>query len=322
MPAEVTVRTDGSAEMFSAQNIIPWHGLGTVVKDKLTAREAIIAAKLDWIVRKVPLSAPWNNGRIEAEGLWGIQRCDNGHILGSVKKNYHVIQNFECFAFFDEVVGSGRAIYDTAGSLNGGRRVWILADMKDEFDVADGDVVKKYILLYTTHDGNGALAMMFVTIRVVCSNTLSVALRGAMNVVKIRHTKGHADRAEDVQKALGFGNVYFNRIEKVSRDLRRQTMSEAQFKDFLRKLIPGADRAKRSTRTDNIRGTLMKLFKEGAGNIGTSRWDALNAVTEFTDHTRKMRKSEKRSDVDQRFDSIMFETGAKLKANALHMLLN
>ena len=160
----------------------PWHKLGKPLDHPATATEAITAAGLDWSVTLSPCYAGGEGDEVDAPkylpiaGKRAVVRTDRQLAIGVVGTRYRPIQNTDAFGFFDAVVGEGKAIYETAGSLNDGRRIWMLARVPGDIWVADEDNVKKYLLLCNSHDGGSPLRALFTPIRVVCENTLRAAL--------------------------------------------------------------------------------------------------------------------------------------------------
>lgn len=317
----LTIRKDGQAEMFSGSGMTPWHKLGTVVEGLLTAREAIQTAHLDWNVAPFPLFTSVNGQMVACEDNRAIVREDNGKVLAVVGNRYQVLQNLDCFDLFDNVVGSGQAVYDTAGSLFGGKKVWIMAKLKGNLFIESrpDDVSFKYVLLYTSHDGTSSLTMQIVSVRAVCWNTVSLALSSATNKIAIRHTKNATGKQEEAKRALKLCSAYFDNLQGVMNELDKQAMTGNEMIAFTEKLIPDT-KEEVSTRTQNIRNEIATLFSRGKGNLGKTRWDALNAVTEYVDHSRATRGNNNDSN-ESRFASSQFGSGANLKDKAFSLLL-
>lgn len=319
MAHNITIRRNGVAEVFTGNREPAWHHLGITVEGQLTSSEALKAAHLDWKVRLSPVST---EGR-EIAGSFATVREDDGNPLGIVGSRYTIIQNTEAFEFFDAVVESKEAIYDTAGSLGGGSRVWIMAKLPGKLFLRNrpGDAMEKNVLLVNCHDGSGAMTMQIVGNRVVCQNTLSVALNGATNRASIRHTEKYKDRMEEAQKALGLCVAYFDDLQGVMDALDEMKMSQGEMKEFTETLIPSYAE-KDSARLIGIREEIVDLFSNGRGNLGRSRWDALNAVTEYADWNRSMKKNGNlRGLQEARFASQMFGSSAQLKARAASLLM-
>jgi Domain of unknown function (DUF932)/Tetratricopeptide repeat len=173
--------------MYAGQ--VPWHGLGTPVSTEVTAGDAIKHAGLSWHVDLQPVFAGAGLVQSLVAGVKATVRNTDQRALGVVGDRYMPVQNEDAFAFFDSVVGEGQAIYHTAGSLDGGRRVWVLAKLPGEVRLHQDEVTEKYLLLMNSHDGSTALRMLFTPVRVVCQNTLNLAMRGtSAEGIAIRHT--------------------------------------------------------------------------------------------------------------------------------------
>lgn len=309
----ITVNEEGQAEMFSADEV-PWHRLGTVVEGKATSQEAIEYAHLDWQVAKEKMSLISTGEKIGE--FDAIVRQDNKKVLGVARGRYELIQNTEAFDFFDSVVGEKQAYYETAGSLHEGRVIWIMAKLPGQMfiDSNPEDKIEKNILLVTSHNLTFSLMMQICATRVVCWNTLTAALNeDTPNRIKIRHTKSYKKKVEEAQKALNLAAAYFGDLQGLINLLAKTPMDVKEMQGFSEKLFPSKEE-EASTRITNIRESLTDLFANGKGNLGRSRWDALNAVTEFIDHHRSFREG------STRFESGLLGSGAILKQKAVNLL--
>lgn len=328
MAHKLTIRTDGSAEMFSGNNAVPWHKLGTVVSGMLTADKALKAAKIDWTVSLKPV---FNEKGKPIEGYSAVTRNDNGNELSIMGGRYTAIQNSEAMDFLDSIVGEGQAVYDTAGSIEGGATVWIMAKLSSHLFVNKNDKIEQNVLLYKSHAGKGMKVKLIAT-RVVCWNTLSAALRERSNEITIRHTRTYKSKIEEAQRVLGLASGYFSDLKGLLEKLSAAKFSKDKMASFSRDLF-APELAKKDeipTRTQNNIDTLVSLFDRGTGNEGKTRFDALNAVTEFVDHKRSTRTnagdgaSEEQSataTAESRFAASLFGSGAALKARATEMLV-
>lgn len=318
MAHEISI-ANGIAEMVSGRGMRPWHGLGTIVQGLMTAKEALSLAHLDWGVISMPVSCngaqlPFPNGN-ETRDCWqGICRADIGSCLGIVRGRYTPIQNSEAFQFFDNLIGQGAACYDTAGALRDGKQVWLLAKIDGEIQIA-GDEHRQYALMLTSHDGSYALQVSWVLERVVCANTLSIALRDATNTVKIRHTEGWRNAEQEAARVLGLGEHYFEAIGEQLQSLTAQLLTPDQMADFAKLLVPAKDENDVPTRTRNIRAEITSLFQAGDGNHGQTRFDALQAVSDYADHGASLRGPNA-----NRLESSLLGSAADLKQRAFDTL--
>lgn len=196
-----------------------WHGLGTIVQDYPTSAQAIGFAGLDYTVAKAPLFAKGADPSISfaVPDQYATMRTDNNAVFGVVGKDYQIVQNADAFAFFDAIVGGGDGIiYETAGALGSGERIFITAKLPGYIRVGNSDdVTEKYIFLTTSHDGSGSITAAFTPVRIVCQNTLNAALRSASNVVRIRHTAGAKERLEQAHKVMGLADTMSAQLEGI-----------------------------------------------------------------------------------------------------------
>ncbi len=169
---------DNVESMFSVREK-PWHGLGTVVSETLTSAEALKEAGLEWRVYQQPIFT--NFGKV-IEGYRANVRSTDDKVLGVVSDRYKVVQNDEAFEFTDELLGEG-VRYETADSLQGGRKIWLLAKLPEMYVMA-GDRVSSYLVFSNTHDGSGAVRAAITPVRVVCNKTLNLALSTACGVFR------------------------------------------------------------------------------------------------------------------------------------------
>ena len=315
MPAEIT-EANGKAEMMYVGKV-PWHGLGTRLDGPATAAEAIEAAGLDWTVEMVPVYL--SNGT-EISGKKAAVRADTGAVFNVLSDQYTPMQNVDAFKFFDGVVGAGEAIYHTAGSLRDGRKVWALAKLPGDLKVTNRDVLEKYVLLANGHDGSLAVTMQLTAVRVVCANTMSLALAHGEKF-RALHTPNVMTRVNDARKALQLQEVYFGLLERGIDRLATEAFQESEKEEFLVKLFGQEENpAEISTRMRNQMNQVAHLFAVGMGNHGETRWDMLNAVSEFVDHHRGGQGSAEVEVQGRRLHSAWFGTGLQLKQKAWDLL--
>ncbi|MGV0857414.1 DUF932 domain-containing protein [Empedobacter brevis] len=224
-----------------------WHGLGQIVEQYPTSKEAIKHAGLDYEVVKSPLFTngseiitdfnhlEMNQNTLEVPNYFANIRNDNNTVLGVVGKDYHIVQNREAFNFFDAIVGGDDGIlYETAGALGKGERIFITAKLPNYIRVGNGDdVTEKYIFLTTSHDGSGSITAAFTPIRIVCQNTLNASLRNMTNVVRIKHTSGAKQRIENAHKIMGLANTLSIQLENIFNNWTKVRVTDQEVKKLI-----------------------------------------------------------------------------------------
>jgi len=268
----------------------PWHGLGTMVEEAPDSREALIAAGLDWDVVQRPV---FTQDGVKVPGYFANVRQQDGSILGVVTSRYKVVQNRDAFAFTDALLGDG-VRYETAGSLMGGRKTWILAKLPTRY-IIQGEQILPYLVFSNTHDGSGAIKIAMTPIRVVCNNTLNLALDTANRSWSIHHTGDIAAKLEDARETLFMAEDYMNELGKGFEDLSRKRLTDAAVDEFIKELLPIADDASETTEKN-----ILRLRKD----VATRYFDApdlqglrkngyrfINAVSDFATHAAPIRRT-------------------------------
>lgn len=305
---------NGKASMFYVTEP-PWHKLGTQLERPATSEEAIQAAGLDFTVKLKQIKTVINRKQTIIPGSFATVRSDTADVLGVVGSRYEPIQNRDAFAFFDSLVGSNEAMYHTAGVLGKGERIWILAKLPSYIRVGKNDIVSKYLLLTNSHDGSTVVRAKLTPIRVVCSNTLSVALAGTDQEVRIRHTANALNKLEQAHKLLGLSNQLYEQLDTIFNRMALRKITDKQLVEYVKTLIPSNPEAAYQTRNENIREAILDLHESGQGaelSRGTV-WGAYNAVTEFSDHVQHSR------DTSKQLKSIWFGGGERLKQKAFEL---
>lgn len=237
MAHEIT-KTD---HMFSASRLTPWHGLGTVVDEAPNSAMAIKLARLDWEVKQASFSYFDGEKNRAVPGMKVNYRSDNGDSLGVVSDWYNVVQNREAFEFADHLIGEG-VRYETAGSIKGGKQVWMLARMPEQNIL--GDEVFPYLLFASGHDGKTAVQVCMTPIRVVCNNTLNFALNSAVRKWSLSHFKTIHGKLADAQRTLRLAGEYMNNLNDKAEELAAKNLGEIPFGT----LSPNCSRPKIPTR--------------------------------------------------------------------------
>lgn len=268
----------------------PWHGLGTKVKEAPASRDALILAGLNWKVIQEPI---FTDTREQIEGYKVNIRDSDRKPLGVVTERYKVIQNEDAFAFTDELLGEG-VKYETAGSLQGGRKVWLLAHMPHEY-IISGERISPYLLFSNTHDGSGAIKVALTPIRVVCQNTLNLALSSAKRCWSMIHTGDIRGKMQEARNTLFMAQTYMDELGKEFENLRMKKITDKQVMEYIEILLPMEDNST-PQQTKNIRklreDMKMRYFDApDLQHVGNNAYRFVNAVSDFATHAEPLRKT-------------------------------
>ena len=222
-----------------------WHGLGQVVQDYPTSAEAIKHAGLDYTVEKRKLFTSGSDkeagngdtnaqgGSIDVPNFYATVRTDSEQVLGVVGKDYEVVQNVEAFTFFDAITGGDGILYETAGALGKGEKIFITAKLPSYIKVGKDDLIEQYLFLTTSHDGLGSITAAFTPIRIVCNNTLNAALRNHSNSIKIRHTANAKERLEQAHQLMGICNKLSSELDNIFNNWSKVKISDPEVKKLI-----------------------------------------------------------------------------------------
>lgn len=274
--------------MFSVREK-PWHGLGTIVAEAPTSGDALRLAGLDWNVCQRSIYT--NVGKIE--GYKANIRDTDGQCLGVVTDRYKVVQNTEAFAFTDELLGSG-VRYETVGSLQNGRKVWLLARLPSEFVIA-GERISPYLVFSNTHDGSGAVRVAVTPIRVCCNNTLNLALKTAPRSFSMVHTGDIKGKIGEARHTLFMADRYMESLGMEFERLREQEMTERQVIEYMEMLLPIERDASLVTvrNIKKLRDDMEARYFDAPDLKGTGNnaYRFINAVSDFATHADPIRRT-------------------------------
>ncbi len=305
---------------FVSRKELPWHRLGKIV-DAMTSEEAI---KLGGLNFEVGLSPIYSIGqKLERDSLskydniirtsnesnikiysnatviknkFATIRTDTMQPLGIVGSRYQPIQNIEAFNFFDSFIGEGHTQYETVGALGNGEVIFITAKLPDYIKV-NGENIDNYLLFTMAHDGSGAIQVLFTPIRVVCNNTLSLALGSCSNKVTFRHTKSAKDKLRNLDKVLNMTNENainlsksFNRLQ----DIRVSDIEMEKLTMEVLNILPMKETGKLSTKSKNILENVLNYYQFGLGQseIKGTAWGVLNGITGYLQNVKNYRSDE------------------------------
>lgn len=305
---------------------IPWHGLGEKTENPLsTAEEMLEAAGLAWEVRKTPMTTMHDGDQIIVPNTWANVRQSDGAVLGVVGDAYQILQNRAAFAFADNVVDSGAAKYETAGSLFGGRRVFLSMEIPEGIQVpGDTGEVKPYILVTNSHDGSSPVIGAVVMVRVVCNNTLTAALAGAKRTFRVRHTGSLEGKIAAAREALGITFTYIDTFQEIAGRLALAKVTDRQIDKILREAFPvpeSQDNPDRIEQSDWWKVRELYRTTENLDPIRGTAWAVLQATGEYLDHVVDYH-GRRFADLDVRMDSIIYDGPAAAKKQKVLDLLS
>ena len=275
--------------MFSVREK-PWHGLGIIVKEAPTSADAIRLAGLDWSVVQEPIYTNFNR---VVDGYRANVRSSDRKVLGVVSDRYKVVQNVDAFSFTDELLGKG-VRYETAGSLQECKKVWLLARLPREYIIA-GERISPYLVFSNTHDGSGSVKVAITPVRVVCNNTLNLALGTAKRSFSMIHTGNIQDKIQEAKDTLFLAEEYMDCLGVEFEQLRRQKVTDAQVKEYIELLLP-MEKAPTPIQSKNIirlREDMMKRYYDAPDlqKVGNNAYRFLNAVSDFATHSDPLRRT-------------------------------
>ena len=307
-----------------------WHGLGKIVSDYPTNAEALRYAGLDFEVEKLPnLHRLPDGSEVVSEKSFFTYRKDTGEILGDkLGSDYKVVQNRDAFAFFDAIVGNDEGIlYETAGALGNGERIFITAKLPEYIRVGKEDLIEKYLFLTTSHDGSGSITAAFTPIRIVCNNTLNAALKDSANCIKIKHTNNVRERLGEAHKLMGISNMLSDELEQVFNSWSKVSITDrhvlklvqqamAPSGEVLQQVVEGRE-DEHSSRFKNLCNSIMEYaLGSETQQTDTTRgtlFGAYNAITGYYQNVKQHR------DPEQKLKSIQFGTGFQRTQRAFRL---
>lgn len=268
----------------------PWHGLGIRVAEAPSSEEALRLAGLDWQVKQEPVYTDTGEA---IPGYKANIRDRDRRVLGVVTDRYKIIQNQEAFAFTDALLGKG-VRYETAGSLQGGRRVWLLARLPKEY-IISGEQVSPHLVFSNTHDGSGAVKVALTPVRVVCCNTLNLALDTAKRSWSMIHTGNIRDKLQEAEDTLFMAEAYMMQLGKEFGNLQRQKITDRQEAEYIEMLLP-LEKDATAIQNKNItklREDMAHRYYDAPDLQGTGKnaYRFLNAVSDFATHAKPLRRT-------------------------------
>ena len=318
----------GTHSFFSVKEKA-WHNLGQIVQDYPTSKEALRFAGLDFEVLKRPNIHLLDDGKvITSKNSFYTYRPDTNAVLGDkLGADYQVVQNTDAFSFFDAIVGGEGILYETAGALGNGERIFITAKLPGYIKVGKEDLIEKYLFVTTSHDGYGSITAAFTPTRIVCNNTLNIALGNCTNTIKIRHTRSAEDRLKEAHKVMGISNKLTDEMDCIFNQWAKVRITDAEVKKLTRlALVPNKEvlRNIQLGKMDNLSTCFTNICDsayEYAMSSPTQQTEttkgtvfgAYNAITGYFQNVRNYKNEE------AKFKSIMYGTGLQRTQAAFNL---
>ncbi len=296
---------------FFSVNEKAWHGLGKVVTDYPNSREALEYAGLDFRVERRTLFTSKRTlvpgtERLLIPDCFATVRLDTEQVLGVVGNQYEVVQNRDAFSFFDAIVKGEGILYETAGALGKGERIFITAKLPSYIKVGKEDLIEQYLFLTTSHDGSGSITAAFTPIRIVCNNTLNAALKNMSNSIRIRHTNNAKQKLEEAHKVMGITNILSAQMEDVFNNWSKVKIKDKEvYKLIQLAMVPNKEvlrdirRGKEDELSTHFLNICMDAYQYAIGNetqqLDTTKgtlFGAYNGITGYFQNVRKYKDDE------------------------------
>lgn len=268
----------------------PWHGLGVRVEAAPSSEEALRLSDLDWQVIQQPVMTTEG---IPVPGYKANLRDTDHQVLGVVTDRYRVVQNAEAFAFTDGLLGEG-VKYETAGSLQNGKKIWLLAKLPDKY-IIEGDRIEPYLVFSSSHDGSGSIKVAMTPIRVVCQNTLNLALSSAKRVWSTIHVGDLAGKMDQAHNTLLLAEKYMGQLGMEFSRLSKIRLSDQKVLQYIDQLLPMDNQPTETHRKNitRIREDMKRRYFDAPDlrHVGKNAYRFLNAVSDFATHAKPLRET-------------------------------
>jgi phage/plasmid-like protein (TIGR03299 family) len=310
-----------------------WHGLGTVLDNAPSARAGLMLAGLDWTAERMPISSINMQGEPDFwDNYRAIYRSDTNAQLAILSASYIPVQNADLADFADALGVDGTVRIESAGSLASGKRVWFLAKGESIW-TTPSDETAPYLLIANSHDGSLSVRIVPTTVRVVCRNTLHMALQTS-RPIRFRHTGSISDKMEDARIALGLFSAHRETYANQSRALNAHLMSREDLQrfylDVYSSTIQPIPSAPTSPAEKDIVEDATDTISQWCTNFDIDRnltsgaasaWTALQSITQWSDHQRRTRGANDASRHQARLSSNLWGISAAFKSQAQSMAL-
>ena len=281
---------ESMAYVSNEQNgrFVPWPGLGTPVADYMTSAEALEAAGLNWNVDARPVFT--DNG-IKIPGYVANTRDSDNSVLGIVSDKYKIVQNVDAFAFTDSLIGP-ECRYETAGSLRNGKSTFMLAKLPEKKIL--GDEFGNYVCFTNTHDGTGAVKVCMTPVRVVCNNTLNLALNTSKRIWTCKHMGRMEDKLHEAEVTLGLAEQYMDDLSVVAERLANVSLNNDEIRAIVEEMFPLNDDSPERTKANMQKAKtefMVAYYMPDIEKFRNTAWGILNACSDFATHASPQRNT-------------------------------
>lgn len=268
----------------------PWHGLGVRVESALNSEDALVMSGLNWNVIQKPIMTTDRN---PIPGYKANIRDTDNRVLGVVTDRYRVVQNSEAFAFTDALLDEG-VKYETAGSLQDGKKIWILAKLPDKY-IIEGEQIDPYLVFSSSHDGSGSIKVAMTPIRVVCQNTLNLAMSTARRSWSTIHIGDLAAKMDEAHNTLLLAEKYMGRLGMEFSRLNKIKLSDQKVLEYIDLLLPMDEQPTEIHRKNiiRIRADMKARYFDAPDlkHVGKNAYRFINAVSDFATHAKPLRNT-------------------------------
>ena len=267
---------------------VPWPGHGTPVADYMTSAEALEAAGLNWNVDARPVFT--DNG-IKIPGYVANTRDSDNSVLGIVSDKYKIVQNVDAFAFTDSLIGP-ECRYETAGSLRNGKSTFMLAKLPEKKIL--GDEFGNYVCFTNTHDGTGAVKVCMTPVRVVCNNTLNLALNTSKRIWTCKHMGRMEDKLHEAEVTLGLAEQYMDDLSVVAERLANVSLNNDEIRAIVEEMFPMNDDSPERTKANMQKAKtefMVAYYMPDIEKFRNTAWGILNACSDFATHASPQRNT-------------------------------
>lgn len=268
---------------------VPWHGLGTPIEAAVNSADALKLAGLDWEVHSRPI---FTDNNIRIPGYIANTRSSDDKVLGVVSDKYKIVQNKDAFAFTDALLDN-EAKYVTAGSLRGGKNIWMLAQLPRTKIL--GDEVDQYLCFSNTHDGTGAVRVFSTPVRVVCNNTLNLALNTAKRSWSCRHMGNLESKMHEATRTLELANKYMEELAKEADKLANTTITDERLMQIVAEMFPIDEDKQTHRQVANMeqakREFMVAYYMPDIKQFRNTAWGVVNAMADMVAHASPKRNT-------------------------------